>query len=183
MQETEKSPQTTTANPDSWHQREVHELTKEHAVDPEHGLQPAEVARRMDVHGPNESVTVAKHTSALPGTADNALGDRLNMAFKSTVATHGRARGLVVATGRATELGKVAKLPNQEDRSTPLQRRLAAFGKRLALVVIGICVVIFVAGGGLGAAGTGRATHGGRACTGAAFALGGNPGLGHHHLL
>ena len=93
-----------------------------------------------------ESVTVAKHTAALPGTDHSALGDRLNMAFKGTTATHGRGRGLVVATGKATELGKVAQLLDPEDRTTPLQRRLAAFGKRLALVVIGICVVIFVAG-------------------------------------
>ena len=93
-----------------------------------------------------ESVTVAKHTAALPDTGDSALGDRLNMAFKGTTATHGRARGLVVATGMATELGKVAKLLDSEDRSTPLQRRLAAFGKRLAIGVIGICMVIFVVG-------------------------------------
>jgi Ca2+-transporting ATPase len=93
-----------------------------------------------------ESVTVAKHTAALSSGADSALGDRLNMAFKGTTATHGRARGLVVATGSNTELGKVAQLLDPEDRTTPLQRRLAAFGKRLALVVIGICVVIFVAG-------------------------------------
>jgi Ca2+-transporting ATPase len=93
-----------------------------------------------------ESVTVAKHAAVLPGSADNALGDRLNMAFKGTTATQGRARGLVVATGANTELGKVAQLLDPEDRTTPLQRRLTAFGKRLALVVIGICVVIFVAG-------------------------------------
>jgi Ca2+-transporting ATPase len=93
-----------------------------------------------------ESVTVAKHTAALPDTGDSALGDRLNMAFKGTTATHGRARGLVVATGMATELGRVARLLDSDDRSTPLQRRLAAFGKRLALVVIAICVVIFVVG-------------------------------------
>ena len=93
-----------------------------------------------------ESVTVAKHSAALPDSADSALGDRLNMAFKGTTATLGRGRGLVVATGKATELGKVAQLLDPEDRTTPLQRRLAAFGKRLALVVIGICVVIFVAG-------------------------------------
>ena len=93
-----------------------------------------------------ESVTVAKNTAALPDSADSALGDRLNMAFKGTTATRGRGRGLVVATGSHTELGKVAQLLDPEDRTTPLQRRLAAFGKRLALVVIGICVVIFVAG-------------------------------------
>ena len=93
-----------------------------------------------------ESVTVAKHASVLAG-AVHALGDRLNMAFKGTTATHGRGRGLVVATGMATELGKVAGLLEQEtDSSTPLQRRLAAFGKRVALAVLGICAVIFTVG-------------------------------------
>ncbi len=93
-----------------------------------------------------ESVTVAKQTEALPDGQDSALGDRVNMAFKGTTATHGRGRGLVVAIGTDTELGKVARLLDSEDRSTPLQRRLAAFGKRLALGVIGICAVIFVVG-------------------------------------
>lgn len=93
-----------------------------------------------------ESVTVEKHASTLTGMA-HALGDRLNMAFKGTTATHGRGRGLVVATGMATELGKVAGLLDRDtDRSTPLQRRLAAFGKRLALAVIAICAVIFLVG-------------------------------------
>ncbi len=93
-----------------------------------------------------ESVTVAKQTAALANGSDSALGDRLNMAYKGTMATHGRARGLVVATGMATELGKVARLLEGDSPSTPLQRRLAAFGKRLAIGVIGICVVIFVVG-------------------------------------
>jgi Ca2+-transporting ATPase len=93
-----------------------------------------------------ESVTVDKHTQVLEGSA-HALGDRLNMAFKGTTATHGRGRGLVVATGAATELGKVAGLLDQgSSRSTPLQLRLAAFGKRVAVAVIGICVVIFAVG-------------------------------------
>ena len=93
-----------------------------------------------------ESVTVAKHAGVLAG-AVHALGDRLNMAFKGTTATHGRGRGLVVATGMATELAKVAGLLAQDsDRSTSLQRRLAAFGKRVALAVLGICAVIFAVG-------------------------------------
>ncbi len=55
--------------------------------------------------------------------------------------------GLVVATGMATELGKVAGLLDQDNqRSTPLQLRLAAFGKRVALAVLAICAVIFVVG-------------------------------------
>ena len=93
-----------------------------------------------------ESVTVTKDIAALPQAAGAALGDRLNMVFKGTTATQGRARGMVVATGMATELGKVAQLLDTEDRSTPLQQRLAAFGKRLALAVLGICLVIFVVG-------------------------------------
>ena len=91
-----------------------------------------------------ESVTVDKQV--LTGT-EHSVGDRLNMAFKGTTATHGRGRGLVVATGMQTELGKVAGLLDQDNnRSTPLQLRLAAFGKRVALAVLGICGIIFVVG-------------------------------------
>ncbi len=93
-----------------------------------------------------ESVTVDKHTHALE-VAQYAMGDRLNMAFKGTTVTHGRGNGLVVATGMATELGKVAGLLEQNhNRSTPLQLRLAAFGKRVALAVLAICAVIYGAG-------------------------------------
>jgi Ca2+-transporting ATPase len=93
-----------------------------------------------------ESVTVDKHSDVLEG-AVHALGDRLNMAFKGTTATHGRGHGLVVATGMATELGKVAGLLGQNNnRSTPLQLRLAAFGKRVAVAVLAICTVIFGVG-------------------------------------
>jgi Ca2+-transporting ATPase len=91
-----------------------------------------------------ESVTVAKHIAVLDLQGEPALGDRINMTYKGTTATHGR--GLVVATGMSTELGKVAVLLGGEDRSTPLQRRLAVFGRRLALVVIAICAVVFFAG-------------------------------------
>jgi Ca2+-transporting ATPase len=93
-----------------------------------------------------ESVTVVKQTATLPDVGSTALGDQINMGFKGTAVTAGRGHGLVVATGMGTELGKVAQLLDQPERATPLQNRLAAFGKRLALVVIGICVIIFVAG-------------------------------------
>ena len=93
-----------------------------------------------------ESVSVDKHAGVLHGKI-HALGDRLNMAFKGTTATHGRGRGLVVATGMATELGKVAGMLDQAStRRTPLQMRLAAFGKRVALAVLAICAVIFSVG-------------------------------------
>lgn len=93
-----------------------------------------------------ESVAVDKHTDPLL-EHEAALGDRLNMAFKGTTAAHGRGRGIVVATGMATELGKVAGLLDRAgELQTPLQLRLAAFGKRLALVVLAICALIFVVG-------------------------------------
>ncbi|MFT3663884.1 cation-translocating P-type ATPase [Piscinibacter sp.] len=93
-----------------------------------------------------ESVAVDKHVSTLR-EAGAALGDRLNMAFKGTTAAHGRGTGLVVATGMATELGKVAGLLDRAgETQTPLQQRLAAFGKRLALVVLAICALIFAIG-------------------------------------
>ena len=93
-----------------------------------------------------ESVTVEKVHGRLPAGV-RALGDRINMAFKGTLVTHGRAAGLVVATGANTELGRVATLlGGAEARATPLQQRLAAFGKRLSIVVLAICSVIFAIG-------------------------------------
>ncbi len=93
-----------------------------------------------------ESVPVDKGVEALVG--DNLpLGDRRNMAYKGTTVTYGRGRGIAVATGMATELGKVAELLDTGlDTQTPLQQRLAQFGKWLALVILAICAVIFAAG-------------------------------------
>ncbi len=90
-----------------------------------------------------ESVTVEKGIETL---ADDrlALGDRVNLGFKGTTVTHGRARGVVVATGMATELGKVAGLLGDTmDRATPLQQRLARFSKQLSLIVLLISAALF----------------------------------------
>jgi P-type Ca2+ transporter type 2C len=96
-----------------------------------------------------ESVTVQKQHKALDdaGADELPLGDRLNMAYKGTLITHGRGAGLVVATGLQTQLGQVAALlQGAPSKDTPLQQRLADFGKRLSVVVLAICAVIFAIG-------------------------------------
>ncbi len=93
-----------------------------------------------------ESVAVEKHTRALPDE-HLSLGDRKNLAFKGTFVTYGRGGGIAVATGMQTELGKIATmLQGEEEGKTPLQKRLTAFGRRLALGVLGICVMVFAIG-------------------------------------
>ena len=90
-----------------------------------------------------ESAPADKDAEAIP-TADLPIGDRRNIAHKGTIVTYGRALGLVVATGMRTELGRIAGLLRESRTSqTPLQRRLGAFGRRLAVVVLLICAVVF----------------------------------------
>ncbi|HET8710822.1 MAG TPA: HAD-IC family P-type ATPase, partial [Spongiibacteraceae bacterium] len=93
-----------------------------------------------------EAVTVEKNADVIVDT-ELPLADRINMTYKGTTATFGRARGLVVATGMQTELGKIAALiQTSSEPKTPLQRRLAIFSKRLGVAILAICVVIFIVG-------------------------------------
>ncbi len=93
-----------------------------------------------------ESVAVEKHSQSM-GIVDVPLGDKLCLAYKGTFVTYGRGRGLVVATGMQTELGKIAALLAEGDNvKTPMQRRLADLGKRLAIAAVAICVLVFVIG-------------------------------------
>ncbi|MBT8093212.1 MAG: cation-translocating P-type ATPase [Gammaproteobacteria bacterium] len=93
-----------------------------------------------------ESVPVAKSETVVDA-ADVAVAERLNMAYKSTLVTRGRGTGVVVATGRATEIGRIADLLRAARQvRTPLQQRLARFSRRVALAVLGICAIVFATG-------------------------------------
>ena len=90
-----------------------------------------------------ESVPVDKgHRAVLPeGTP---LADRENMAYKGTAVVAGTAAGIVVATGMATEMGKIAgMLQRHKPEPTPLQRRLTELGRTLIIIVIAIVGIIF----------------------------------------
>jgi len=92
-----------------------------------------------------ESMPVAK--DARPIDTDAGIGDRRNMLYSSTVATYGRGRAVVVATGMATEVGRIAGLLEAATKDpTPLQQELDRTGKRLSVIMLGICAVVFATG-------------------------------------
>ncbi|HEX6345209.1 HAD-IC family P-type ATPase [Umezawaea sp.] len=92
-----------------------------------------------------ESQAVAKDPVALP--SDTALADRVNMAYSSTLVTAGTARGVVVATGPDTEIGRVHRLVGSTSTvRTPLTRKLDRFAKLLTVVVLGLAAVSVVIG-------------------------------------
>jgi len=93
-----------------------------------------------------ESVSADKQTNIIPHI-DAPLGDKTCLAYKGTIVTHGRGRGLVVATGMRTELGRIASLLEDGDPfKTPMQKRLADFGIKLAVAALAICTLVFVIG-------------------------------------
>ncbi|MEM7793384.1 MAG: cation-translocating P-type ATPase [Cyanobacteria bacterium P01_C01_bin.118] len=93
-----------------------------------------------------ESAPVDKQATAV-FTAEQSLGDRCNMVYRSTTVTRGRGTFVVTETGMATEIGHIARmLQSVEAEPTPLQKRLAQLGKVLGAGAIAISLVIAAMG-------------------------------------
>jgi P-type Ca2+ transporter type 2C len=94
-----------------------------------------------------ESTPAIKQVEPLPEIDDSLPAERRNMAFRGTAVTGGRGAGVVVTTGMATELGRLAELlQRQPAEPTPLQRRLAVLGRRMAVAALVVCAVVFAVG-------------------------------------
>jgi Ca2+-transporting ATPase len=110
-------------------------------------------ARVLDAHGAEvaeaaltgESHAVAKAPEAVAETS--VLAERHGMVYMNTVVTRGRIEAVVIATGMATEMGKLAGLlAETAESATPLQVQLDALGKRLAIIAGGVVMLIFALG-------------------------------------
>lgn len=92
-----------------------------------------------------ESVPVEK--TLWPAASDAPLGDRTSMAFSGTMASAGQGRGVAVATGGETEIGRISgMIANVESTETPLIRQMAVFAKWLTLFILGFSALILVFG-------------------------------------
>ena len=90
-----------------------------------------------------ESLSVEKTTETID-SKEVALGDQKNMVFSGSLVTYGRALVVVTATGMKTEIGKIATLMEEtQEKKTPLQVSLDDFSKKLAFIILAICVVVF----------------------------------------
>lgn len=93
-----------------------------------------------------ESDSIEKQTTTLTDERA-ALGDRVNMLWMGTAVTYGRGTAVVVSTGMATELGRIAdSLQNVRPEPTPLQKRLGQLGRSLAIAAVVIVAVVFALG-------------------------------------
>ncbi len=92
-----------------------------------------------------ESVSVTKSVAPVPERAP--LAERRDMVWMGTSVTNGFARGVVVATGMATEFGKIARLTSEVKRTrTQLQKKLAVLGKKLGVLSVAISALVAVVG-------------------------------------
>ncbi|MEK7873295.1 MAG: HAD-IC family P-type ATPase, partial [Chloroflexota bacterium] len=98
-----------------------------------------------------ESLSVTKSPEPLDASRSVSLGDQKNMAFMGTTVVSGRGVGVVVATGGGTQVGSIARVLRRTTRAaTPLQTRMAQFGRLIGIVVLGASAAAFALGIALG---------------------------------
>lgn len=104
-----------------------------------------------------ENYSLQVNESALTGESENVnktdeaidreelpLGDRLNMVYSGSLVSYGRAVVLVTGTGMETEMGKIAHLmESAQEKTTPLQKSLDDFSKKLSIIILVICAIVF----------------------------------------
>ncbi|UCD27130.1 MAG: HAD-IC family P-type ATPase, partial [Candidatus Bathyarchaeota archaeon] len=89
-----------------------------------------------------ESTPVGKTTEVLE--VKTPVADRNNSLFMATHVTYGRGKAVVTSTGMSTQFGKIAEMVQAvEEVETPLKRKLTTFAKKLGMIIIGVCIVIF----------------------------------------
>ena len=89
-----------------------------------------------------ESLGVEKENCTIG--ADVPLGDRTNMVFSGSFVTYGRGRAVVTRTGMDTEVGRIAALlKSTSEKQTPLQASLDDFGKKLSILILVFCGILF----------------------------------------
>ena len=94
-----------------------------------------------------ESVPVEKDSEFVPENDTVGVGDRLDLAYMSTLVTYGRGMGEVVKTGMKTEIGKIAEMVGKEKETpSPLQKAMDELSKVLGYIVIAVCVIVFGVG-------------------------------------
>lgn len=107
---------------------------------------------------PGESNPITKRTSQIPGGREVALGDRKNLAFSATTVSQGQGKGIVIATGEQTEIGKISTMVSEQKTTrTNLQVQLEIFGRWIAgftivLAAVAFCLAYLVAKEPLGQA-------------------------------
>jgi len=101
--------------------------------------------RIMEAALTGESLAVEKQVD--PAAEDAVLGDRASMAWSGTLVTYGQGVGVVVATGTATEIGRISSmLAAVEPLATPLIQQMARFGQWLAAAIVALAVFTFAFG-------------------------------------
>jgi magnesium-transporting ATPase (P-type) len=121
-------------------------------------IQGRERGQKIHTYTAGESNPITKVTNDIPGGKEVALGDRKNLAFSATTVSQGQGKGIVIATGEDTEIGKINNMVSEQKTTrTNLQVQLEIFGRWIAgftilLAFVAFCLAFWIANEPLGQA-------------------------------